>query len=97
MAAEPGERIAEEQAALRRVATLIARAAPPEEVFAAVSAEVGGFSADLTTLSRHYPDGAGTVVGTWFEAGSRVACSGRPATGTRRAEPAHVGDSNGPA
>ena len=32
---------AEEQAALRRVATLVARAAPPEEVFAAVAAEVG--------------------------------------------------------
>ena len=34
-------RIAEEQAALRRVATLVARAAPPEEVFAAVTAEAG--------------------------------------------------------
>ena len=32
---------AEEQAALRRVATLVARAAPPEEVFAAVTAEAG--------------------------------------------------------
>src|ERR1700750_1907265 len=34
-------RIAGEQAALRRVATLVARAAPPEEVFAAVAAEAG--------------------------------------------------------
>jgi GAF domain-containing protein len=32
---------AEEQAALRRVATLVARAAPPEQVFAAVTAEAG--------------------------------------------------------
>ena len=32
---------AEEQAALRRVATLVARAASPGEVFAAVTAEVG--------------------------------------------------------
>ena len=34
-------RLAEEQAALRRVATLVARGAPPEEVFAAVAEEVG--------------------------------------------------------
>ena len=33
-------RLAEEQAALRRVATLVARGTPPAEVFAAVSAEV---------------------------------------------------------
>jgi DNA-binding NarL/FixJ family response regulator len=39
---------AEEQAALRRVATLVARGAPPEEVFAAVTEEVGGvMDADL--------------------------------------------------
>jgi len=45
MAASPGRsrdhRIAEEQAALRRVAVLVARAAPPGEVFAAVTEEVG--------------------------------------------------------
>ena len=34
-------RIADEQAALRRVATLVARAEPPEAVFAAVADEVG--------------------------------------------------------
>jgi hypothetical protein len=33
--------LAEEQAALRRVATLVARATPPEAVFAAVTEEVG--------------------------------------------------------
>jgi len=33
---------AEEQAALRRVATLVARAAEPEQVFAAVTARSGG-------------------------------------------------------
>ena len=33
--------LAEEQAALRRVATLVAQATPPEEVFAAVAEEVG--------------------------------------------------------
>jgi hypothetical protein len=35
------ERIAAGQAMLQRVATLLARAAPPEEVFAAVAAEIG--------------------------------------------------------
>jgi hypothetical protein len=42
---------AEEQAALRRVATLVARAAPPEEVFAAVAAEVGQLPGCRTSSS----------------------------------------------
>ena len=55
---------AEEQAALRRVATLVARAAPPQEVFAAVTAEVGRvLSADGTIMSRYEPEDAATVVG----------------------------------
>jgi GAF domain-containing protein len=46
--------IAEEQAALRRVAMLVARAAPPEEVFAAVAAEAGRvLAADVTGISRY--------------------------------------------
>jgi signal transduction histidine kinase len=40
-AVEQVRRTAEEQAALRRVATLVARAAPPEGVFAAVTEEAG--------------------------------------------------------
>ncbi|MDT7743966.1 MAG: hypothetical protein QOE59_3044 [Actinomycetota bacterium] len=62
---------AEEQAALRRVATLVARAAPPEEVFAAVTAEVGRvLSADITVLCRYDVDGVETVVGVWSSAGA---------------------------
>jgi len=54
MATRRGVRIAVEQAALRRVATVVARAAPPEEVFAAVVAEAGGLlSADHTSLIRY--------------------------------------------
>jgi signal transduction histidine kinase len=61
---------AEEQAALRRVATLVARAAAPEEVFAAVSAEVGGvLEADFTFLSRFDPAGRATIVGAWSRSG----------------------------
>ena len=64
---------AEEQAALRRVATLVARAAPPEEVFAAVTAEVGRvLSADLATMARYDADGGVTVVGTWSETGATM-------------------------
>ena len=75
---------AEEQAALRRVATLVARAAGPEEVFAAVAAEVGArWSSDATLLSRYDADGA-TIVGAWsstdalpIPVGTRVQIGGR--------------------
>src|SRR5205807_9797436 len=51
--------VAEEQAALRRVAVLVARAAPPDEVFAAVAAEAGRLlGAEFTVLSRYDTDGA---------------------------------------
>ncbi|MCU1625360.1 MAG: histidine kinase, partial [Pseudonocardia sp.] len=56
-------RLAEEQAALRRVATLVARGTPPAEVFAAVAHEVGHvLEADATTIARLDPDGAMTVL-----------------------------------
>ena len=56
-------RLAEEQAALRRVATLVARGAQPAEVLAAVAEEVGSvLGADGTNIVRLDPDGAATVV-----------------------------------
>ncbi|GAA3056438.1 hypothetical protein GCM10010464_21500 [Pseudonocardia yunnanensis] len=56
----------EEQAALRRVATLVAQGAAPEEVFAAVTAEVGRvLHADFTSTVRYDPDGAATILGVW--------------------------------
>jgi GAF domain-containing protein len=63
---------AEEQAALRRVATLVARGASPEEVFAAVAAEVARvLDVDFTLLSRYAPEGgAATIVGTWARSGA---------------------------
>jgi signal transduction histidine kinase len=55
--------LAEEQAALRRVATLVARGVPPDEVFAAVAQEVGRvLGADGTNMVRFDPDGAATIV-----------------------------------
>jgi signal transduction histidine kinase len=78
------DRLTEEQAALRRVATLVARAAAPEDVFAAVTEEAGRLlGADLAIMSRYDPDGARTVVGTWsvagtpFPVGNRIKLGGR--------------------
>src|SRR5689334_1846379 len=63
MDARSSDRIAEEQAALRRVAVLVARGAPPEEIFAVVTAEVRRvLRADRTAMVRYDPDGAVTTV-----------------------------------
>lgn len=57
---------AEEQAALGRVATLVAQGAPPQEVFIAVAGEAGQLlRVDYTVLSRYDPDGLVTVIGGW--------------------------------
>jgi signal transduction histidine kinase len=62
--------LAEEQAALRRVATLVARGAPPAEVFKAVGAEVGRlFPADAAGLIRYETDGTFTMLGGWTRTG----------------------------
>ncbi|MCW2890645.1 MAG: histidine kinase, partial [Actinomycetia bacterium] len=62
--------IADEQAALRRVATLVARATPPQEVFAAVAEEVGRLLAvDSAILVRYDPPDTLEVVGTWTRTG----------------------------
>jgi GAF domain-containing protein len=69
-------RIAQEQAALRRVATPVARPAPPKEVFSAVTEEVGRLlGAHLTILGRYDADGAQTVVGAWSSSGGTAAFS----------------------
>ena len=48
--------VADEQAALRRVATLVAQGAPPSEVFATVTDEVGRvLNTDITWLRRYLP------------------------------------------
>jgi GAF domain-containing protein len=55
--------LAEEQAALRRVATLVARGAAPEEVFAAVTEEVARLlSAEYAGLGRYESDRTMTIV-----------------------------------
>jgi GAF domain-containing protein len=75
---------AEEQAALRRVATLVARAAAPAEVFAVVTEETGRLlGASFATMSRYDPDGAITVVGTWSQAGAAFRVGTRRTLGGR--------------
>ncbi|MEY2433669.1 MAG: hypothetical protein QOC92_3394, partial [Acidimicrobiaceae bacterium] len=70
--------LAEEQAALQRVATLVARAAPPDELFAAVTVEVAQrLPVDNTNLSRYELDGTMTVVGSWDRVGGAVRTGSR--------------------
>jgi PAS domain S-box-containing protein len=68
--------LADEQAALRRVATLVARGVAPAEVFLAVAAEVSVlFGSDVSAIVRFEDDGTATVlgdVGGPHEAGKRV-------------------------
>ncbi|MDA0164240.1 PAS domain S-box protein [Solirubrobacter ginsenosidimutans] len=67
--------LAEEHAALRRVATLVARESSPDVVFAAVAGEVERlFSVDLATVCRYESDETITFVagaGRGFPIGSR--------------------------
>jgi signal transduction histidine kinase len=56
-------RLLEEQAALRRVATLVARGIPPAEIFAAVAEEIRRLlGADDAGVGRFEPDGTAVVV-----------------------------------
>jgi PAS domain S-box-containing protein len=60
------ERLAGEQAALRRVATLVARGVPAAEVFAAVTEEVGLLLAVAdTAMLRYEDDDRATVMASW--------------------------------
>jgi signal transduction histidine kinase len=60
--------VAEEQGALRRIATLVARGVAPSEVFTAVAAELGRvLGADHTHIVRFEPDNTATVVGFWSD------------------------------
>ena len=69
-------RLAAEQAALRRIATLVAHAAPPAEVFAQVAEELAKLFGDdvHSAVVRYNADATVTVVGTW---------GGRPPGGIR--------------
>ena len=101
--------LAAEQAALRRVATLVARGVSPDDLFTRVAEEVGTLlGADLTTMVRFGTDraelvaAAGDTTGlvpvgtTWDHTGpSMVTRPGSTATGTPTIPPGGAG--GGPA
>ena len=65
--------LVEEQAALRRVATLVAQGVPAGEVFAAVAREVGLLvGADVTHMGRYEGNGIALAVAAWHRSGTHV-------------------------
>ena len=55
--------LAEEQAALRRLATLVAQGAPPEALFAAATREaLQHFGSGTAAMIRYEPDGTTTLL-----------------------------------
>jgi signal transduction histidine kinase len=93
--------LAEEQAALRRVATLVASGTPANELFAAVTQEVGQLlQVQIASMGRYDPERAVTTVGNWsggaslFEVGGTWQLGGKN-IGTLVAEtgrPARIDD-----
>jgi signal transduction histidine kinase len=67
--------LAREQAALRRVATLVAMGVPPDDVFAAVAKEVGQLipSSETAVMLRYEADGTVTVMALWAAGKGREA------------------------
>ncbi len=59
--------LAEEQAALRRVATLVASSAKPEQVFQTVAEEAGRLLDARTAATVRFDPNAGVVVGSWSD------------------------------
>jgi len=72
------DRLANEQAALRRVATLVARGVPAAEVFATVAEEVGRlFGADMAHIVRFEADETVTLVAGWSREGDHLPVGSR--------------------
>jgi PAS domain S-box-containing protein len=93
--------LADEQAALRRVATLVARQSPPAEIFAAVAEEVGRLlHVEDTTIFRYEDDWTATVVADRGDravplpVGSRMPLDGDSAAALvrRTGRPARIDD-----
>ena len=77
--------VAEEQAALRRVATLVAEGASPAAIFEAVAEELGRLvQSDRTFVARYETDDTVTIVAVWSASAARPPPSGcaGPSTST---------------
>jgi signal transduction histidine kinase len=77
------ERLAAEQSALRRVATLVAREHLPDDLFATLARELGELLAvDAASILRYGPDASATAVAGWsagvlqIELGLRLSLEG---------------------
>jgi PAS domain S-box-containing protein len=86
-AEERNRTLAEQQAALRRVATLVAHSTPSQELFAAVTEEVGQLlPVGSSAMGRYESDGTFTTVAAWsrtfvaFPVGRRWPPEGRNIT-----------------
>jgi signal transduction histidine kinase len=96
------EALLAEQAALRRVATMVAGGTPAPDLFGRVCEELGALLAVKSTdMIRYERDGFATVVGTWtgnetpgFPVGERVPVEGDTVTGKlyRSGRPERVDD-----
>jgi signal transduction histidine kinase len=80
--------LADEQAALQRVATLVARGVPRSELFTAVARELGLLlGVDATHMARYDPDGTATGIAAWspggpqFPIGTRINLEGDSVAG----------------
>ena len=64
--------LAEQQAALRRIATLVARGVSPSEVFSAVALELAGvLGVNNAAVWRYEPNGAATLLAAWDAPGAK--------------------------
>ena len=98
-AREQLERLAEEQAALRRVATLVAEGGTPHDVFGAVADEVARvLHLPLVEMCRYEPDGTAVVLAATgrhpFQPGTRWQLDGSSLTALVHAtgRPARIAD-----
>ena len=94
-------RLAEEQAALRRVATLVARQSAPTDVFTKVAEEMGlVLGVESALMHRYEPDGDATIVASWgalataFPIGTRLNLEGDSVAAfvRRTGRPARIDD-----
>jgi GAF domain-containing protein len=98
-AREDLRRLAEEQAALRRVATRVAEGATPTEIFTAVVDEIASvLGLQSIEMARYEPDGTATVIGASgdhpFPPGSSWTLDGPSVTASvfRTRRPARIDD-----
>ncbi|GAA1262244.1 hypothetical protein GCM10009609_26560 [Pseudonocardia aurantiaca] len=91
-------RLAGEQAALRRVATVVAREGPQAEVFSAIAEEIGQLLGTDEIRMLRYEDGRAVVVSSWgkaeesFPTGSRLESDSAASRVLRTGQPARIDD-----